>query len=337
MLLLCGCNGEFTKYGNLRGLDPQLNSTDIALYTQQESAAIQSLATLAFPADHTVPATGSPDWYFVVLAGADYIDQKCDSYINALFWFNRWKNSAKSTVALTGAATATAMGLFKSSTEALSLTATAFGLATGLIDVGSNDVLYSIDPTALRLILQKAQAAYRDGLATSRAEYNNQASAVQAIQGYLGLCLPAGLDALVNNSVATSTVQLAHGTAGNPVPQITVNGGTPPSPPPRTTKTFVIPAPIQVLPADVAGKKAALERFVRTLALQVAAGTVPKSQLDDIAHVVGAPISTSVPEERSAILAFVGALVNSSDPVIAASQWADLSTKLAAAGIHPTF
>ena len=220
---LIGCTDTAERLRDLNGLSPQLSSTDIQAYTAQQQSIINSLVSLAKPNATTLPPTGSGDWYIVVVAGADYVDQKCDSYINALFWFNRWRNSAKSGVALTGAATAAAMGVLRSSTQAISLTATAFGLATGLIDIDSNTVLYSIDATALRTVLHKAQNAYRDALATRKADYTGPAFAIQAIQGYLGICLPAGLESLINNSVATASVQANQTASGNPVPSLTVN------------------------------------------------------------------------------------------------------------------
>jgi hypothetical protein len=338
LLFLVGCGGLVEKYGALQGPDPELNASDIAAYTAQQQSVLLSLAGLAFPGAKSVPAAGSPDWYFVVLAGADYVDQKCDTYINALFWFNRWQNSTKSTVALTGAATAAAMGVLRASVEAISLTATAFGLVTGLIDVGSNTVLYSIDPTALRTVLKKAQAAYRDGLASNRRDYTNEAFAIQAVQGYLALCIPAGLESLINNAVTTSTVEPGRTPPGNPIPRITVNppAGSAPGIPPAPR--VIVPGPSVVLAQAISSRKNALERYIREVAAKVKTGTAPRGDLDNIANAIGAPASaTDTPDtERSKILAFIEALLNS-DPRLAEKNMNDLSAKLTAAGIRPPF
>ncbi len=334
---LLGCTRTAEKYSALNGLNPQLSSTDIQAYATQQQAIMLSLVSLAYPGTTTVPAVGSQAWYYVVLAGADYVDQKCDAYINALFWFNRWRNSVKSDVALTGAATAAAMGVLRSSAQAISLTATAFGLATGLIDVDSNVILYSIDPTALRTVLQKAQGAYRDAIASKKADYVDETSAIQAVQGYLGLCLPAGLESLINNSVATASVQANQTAAGNPVPSLTVNPPVATQPALPSAPRRIVSQVFQPLSQPVLDRKNALERYVRTLASKVINNTAPKADLDKFAAAIGAQIFPTPNEERSAIVAFIESNLASPDQSVNEQRLADMIASLNAAGIRPDF
>lgn len=224
-LLLIGltaCNPLRTRelYAQLEGPRPELDSEDLEGFAERQSGAVDQLLILA--GLQQKPAPGSNDWQAVVDAGILYVDQVCEEYIGALFWFDRWRDSAKSGVALTGASASAAMGILGAAAEAIALTATAFGLTTALIDVGANTVLYNIEPSAVRSALEQAQAAYRDGLAQRDGLYDNQAAALAAVQGYLALCLPASLETMINTAVAQADIGETVTDLQNPVPSIRV-------------------------------------------------------------------------------------------------------------------
>jgi peptidoglycan hydrolase-like protein with peptidoglycan-binding domain len=222
LILLTACNPIRTRelYAQLEGPRPELDSADIEGFVERQTSAVNQLVALAGLA--AKPAPGSPAWQAVLDAGMLYVDQVCDDYMGALFWFDRWRDSAKSGVALTGASAAAAMGILGAAAEAVALTATAFGLTTALIDVGANTVLYNIEPSAVRSALERAQAAYRDELARRANLYDNQAAVLAAVQGYLALCLPASLETTINTAVAQANIGETGTQPGNPVPSVRV-------------------------------------------------------------------------------------------------------------------
>lgn len=226
--ILAGCNpvGTADNLTRLRGPAAEIDAADLAAFTTRQLQVAEELSRLAgLPGP---PATGSNDWALVVDAGIYYVDKVCDDYVNALERFNRERNSVKNGVALTGAAAAAAMGVLSASAEAIALTATAFGLATGLIDVGSQTVLYSIDPGALLDLLRRTQATYKNEVAARRDVYTSQAAALAAVRGYLNLCMPATLATTVNAAVATANVRAVATDKDNPVPDVAVRAVTAP-------------------------------------------------------------------------------------------------------------
>ncbi|MEO1473563.1 MAG: hypothetical protein AAFS03_06425 [Pseudomonadota bacterium] len=206
-------------YQQLDGLSAEIDPQDVKSFSDNQTEIAKSLASLAgLPSQ---PMAGSPEWRQVVDAGLLYVDQECDQYFAALFWFDRYRDSAKEGIALTGAATAAALGIAQAAANAISLTAVAFGLAGSLLDTSSNSVLFAIDPAPLRVAAQRSQAAYRQSI--ERTSYTNQAAALGAVQGYLALCLPASLETLVNRSVTTAAVEPTGTTATNARPELMVN------------------------------------------------------------------------------------------------------------------
>lgn len=254
---LPGCSPiqNSARWQRLDGPEPALTSTGtdgVAEFAKQQAEVATSLISLAGLTPPLQP--GSPQWRDVAEAGATYVDNVCDQYIDAIFWFDRWRGSAKSGLALTGATAASALALLDAATTTVALTAAAFGLTGGLIDVGANSVLYSIEPSAVRVALKRAQAAYRDDLATKTI--TSQGAAIAAAQGYLSLCLPPALETLVNTAVTTADIRTGPTMPGNPVPQVLVNPSFRADQPP--------PAEPALPPAEQpAGARNAVERSMR--------------------------------------------------------------------------
>jgi len=155
LALTAACDPLRTKdrYALLEGPAAELDSTDIEGFANRQSSAAANLLKLA-GLESTLQVEDRR-WKLAVDAGVLYVDKVCDDYIGALFWFDRWRDSTKNSVALTGAATAAALGIVSVSAEAVALTATAFGLTTGLIDTGANTVLYSIEVDIGEVIHQR--------------------------------------------------------------------------------------------------------------------------------------------------------------------------------------
>lgn len=221
---LPGCSPiqDSARWQRLAGPEPALvdaGSDGVQAFANQQTKVATSLISLAGLTPPLQP--GSPQWRDVAEAGATYVDNVCDQYIDAIFWFDRWRSGAKSGLALTGATAASALALLNAATTTVALTAASFGLTGGLIDVGANSVLYSIEPSAVRVALKRAQAAYRNDLSTKTI--TSQGAAIAAAQGYLSLCLPPALETLVNTAVTTVDIQTGPTTPGNPVPQVLIN------------------------------------------------------------------------------------------------------------------
>jgi peptidoglycan hydrolase-like protein with peptidoglycan-binding domain len=241
-LLLGACSPQTNaeRYAYLYGLRPELDTATVEDFAERQVIKVKGWSTAAgLP---TLPLAGSADWRKVLDIGLVNVDKECREYIGALFWFDRARDSAKTGLTLTGAATTSAMAILNASAEAIALTAATFGLTNTLVDTGANTVLYTIDPSSVQTAIERSQIAYREEVANKR--YDNQASIIAAVQGYLALCLPATIETTINRAVATATVTAVPTAPGNPVPQLTVNpitAAVPLAPTPKLTPDERIP------------------------------------------------------------------------------------------------
>jgi hypothetical protein len=159
-------------------------------------------------AGENFPPEKDPAWQLIMRAGLNAIDEQCEKYIDAIFWANRDLRTAGSEINLAGATTATMLGIVGAPAAAIATTAAAFGFATqGLTNI-SNGLFYKIEPSGIRKIVHRSQTVYRQGVEERLEVYNSRPAAVNAIQGYLSLCLPASIETQINEAVAASDFKL---------------------------------------------------------------------------------------------------------------------------------
>lgn len=257
-LLLSACSSQFAleNANRLSGPEPQLDSQDIAKFADHQKSVAQSLALAA--GLEGKPASGDPRWQDVVDTGMHYVDTVCDDYINAIFKYERARDSAKSGVALTGAATLAAMGILQASAEAVALVGTAFGLTSGLIDTVSTAVVYNVRASAVETAVRKSQDAYRQGL--EGRTYTTQAAALGAVRGYLALCLPATIENTIGRAVATAAIEPTKGPASNIAPRLSINRDV--GPPYRDASDPLPPVVPQPPPDGVRNPMSRAEKFL---------------------------------------------------------------------------
>ena len=82
--------------------------------------------------------------------------------------------------------------------ESVMISGIAFGLASSTVDNLSSNLLYELDPSSVRALVQTMQAKYRQALGVG---YLTRPAAATAIRRYATLCLPASIEAEVNLSV----------------------------------------------------------------------------------------------------------------------------------------
>ena len=150
-----------------------------------------------------IPPKGSDDWAVFIEAGFNFIDEECNQYLDSLFWFNRYRRTTQNQIALTGATTAAIMGIAGAAAEAIAATATAFGFLTATADNFGSTVLFELEPSGIKTLVDRSRAQYRSAAQQriKREEAKNQPAAMSLIQGYLALCLPASIETQVNGAI----------------------------------------------------------------------------------------------------------------------------------------
>lgn len=200
----------------VEGPGQTFDKADIEAYTTNQNAVVEEIAKLAgMPGP---PTTGDgPGWRRFVTAGIQYSDQRCEAYMSALFWFHRAKERSQEQINLVRTALVGVLGLLEATTKAITITDTVFGLSDSTLKNVGNGLLYDMDPSAVRALVEKLQAEYRQGLPAGG--YNDRGAAFWAIHDYAQICLPPSIETQVAQAVAEAK---AKRTDGDPV------RGTPP-------------------------------------------------------------------------------------------------------------
>lgn len=219
-LSACARVRERSQY--LRGPNPSLSDyQDVALTGAASETKVLTAYKERAGVKEELPPETSDKWQLVVRAGLNAIDEQCEKYIDAIFWADRDLRTARNQINLIGATTATLMGVFSASAEAIAATAGAFGFSTQGITNFSSGLLYEIEPSGIQKVVKRSQATYRQGVEQRMTAYNSRPAAVAAIQGYLSLCLPASIETQINEAVAASDYELVDGDkAKSPVPEL---------------------------------------------------------------------------------------------------------------------
>jgi hypothetical protein len=142
-----------------------------------------------------------PAYSEVVAAGIQYVDVRCDRYMDALFYFNRIRETASREVQFAGAASAAALTILKASTELIGLAPLGIGFLDQTVNNVGRGLLYDLPPHVVRQLVERQQEAYLKAVAK---EYTSRPHAMQTIQGYAALCLPATIETEVNRAIAAA-------------------------------------------------------------------------------------------------------------------------------------
>ena len=197
--LSSGCSMFDEKRAYITGLPPTIDADRLRKSTEAQKNIVSDLLVRA-NLTGGIPANGSADWAVFTEAGFGFVDEQCDRYLDALFWYNRARSATQTQLALTGATAASIMGILDASKEAIAITAAAFGFASGTVDTLASSVLYSLDPSSIKNLVDRSRSQYRQA-AASRSIVT-QPGAMSVIQGYLRLCLPATIETQINGAVS---------------------------------------------------------------------------------------------------------------------------------------
>ncbi len=195
------------------GPESQIDSELISEYTANQSKALAQLKTLT--------GVQTPSWDQVISAGLQYSDARCSDYIESLYWVNKQINADVRDVNSFGTMTTGIMGIAKSAATEIAAAAVLFGYAEETIHNNGSRVLFELEPSSIRALVEGSQKAFRSALQTG---YQDQAGAFSVIREYIGLCLPSTIEAEINNAAKNAVPAAA---SGNPLtgepPKVSVN------------------------------------------------------------------------------------------------------------------
>lgn len=200
-----------------RGVGEKIDPGAVASFTNDQTAVFAQLKLLAGLQEVADPLDPQ-QLQQVVTAGMYYTDSVCEQYLSSLWRADRVVGAATSEINLLGTATAGILGITSASAPAIAITAVAFGLTQDTVRNLGNTWLYSLEPSAVRTLVKNLQARYQQELSAQPAAYSDRAGAFRVLQGYLSLCLPAVIEAEVNNAASTATIEGSRGDMKNGIP-----------------------------------------------------------------------------------------------------------------------
>jgi hypothetical protein len=177
---------------------PDLSATDVAAFVAAREDVIAKLKLLS----GTSPEKDGDDWRPVVDAGILYADVRCDRYMNALFWFNRARESSSRQIGFGGSAASAAMALLNASKDLIGLAPLGFTFLDQTVNNVGKGLLFDLSPSIVRSLVEKQQTAYMQGL--NGTEFKTKTGAMNAIQGYTALCLPSSIEMEVSRAIEAS-------------------------------------------------------------------------------------------------------------------------------------
>ena len=197
-VLLTSCQPADPGAVSVRGVQPTVEQLNITSNTAAQNLLVNDLIVKAGLT--RTPGPRDPDWSVVTEAGIYEIGRQCDQYLDVLFRFDRRTQAVRQGLTATGAATATILGLASVAAAPIAITAAAFGLSASLYDAGTNSVLFTVEPSALRNVVLRGRKGYIDSLDLSKID--SRPRMMIALQGYLSQCSPAAIEANVNNAAS---------------------------------------------------------------------------------------------------------------------------------------
>ncbi len=156
------------------------------------------IATAGYPSGSLGPA--DMRWSMVFEAGVYEVGRQCDQYLDALSRFNRQPQANRPGLIAVAAASGAILGPAGVTTTAIAITAVAFGLSASLFDASASSVLFTLEASALRNIVQRGHELYLARIAKDKIAINSRPRLMTALQGYLRECSPAAIEASINGA-----------------------------------------------------------------------------------------------------------------------------------------
>jgi hypothetical protein len=151
------------------------------------------------------------EWYRVILAGFNVVDDACISYIDDLWILERKRTRNGALIAAVGSATSGIVAANANpSAITLAILAQAFGLASALNTAISDSYLYSQNAATIKKLVRGTTEAYRVDLAANfkSSEIKYPIASVPAayhhMREYLALCLPPTIQAQIEDLVTNA-------------------------------------------------------------------------------------------------------------------------------------
>jgi hypothetical protein len=202
-----GADPDPTAMASFRSDQDKLLIELIAAVTPPTTAA-SAPATTRVTGGSVIEHTGGVTWDQVIRAGMDYADRRCEDYLHALYRLDRDRKTAVAQTGLLGAATAGVQAATGAAAKEVAIVAILFGLGGSTIDNVAGNLLYQLEPSSVRTLVNAQQLQYRANLGEG---YLDRPAAMNVLRRYALLCVPANIESEVNLAVKKTKPEVKPG------------------------------------------------------------------------------------------------------------------------------
>ncbi|TPN37079.1 hypothetical protein FKO01_07495 [Mesorhizobium sp. B2-3-3] len=202
-MAVVGCMPEdgFRRYAGAVG--PDLYSKQTVANTALLNAYTESICTQAGLASGGQCAIRTTtDWKNFVDMGLYDIDQRCDSFLDGLYYKAKTSDSILAQVADTGSFSAAVLDATSSSVPSIKIVAAAFGLAENTFRNTNKTLLEALDATTVKSLVFRRQHDIKQEIYGTTVW--NKPQALHALRTYLRVCMPFAIEMEANAVLTTA-------------------------------------------------------------------------------------------------------------------------------------
>jgi hypothetical protein len=201
---LTACQGG-NRWADRYGPEPVLVAADVKKSSEELGWVFQYLAQAAgrpWPVEDD-----TSDWYWITVAGFNYVDEKCDTYLRNVFIRARERDRLKNGITAADKSTGAILSVTDVPKATVAIVAQIFGLGASATSVIFDSYLFAGNPSLVYSTVAKLQKAYRDKVAAEQkasAAVMSGPEAYGRIRGYLQLCMPQTIESKISDLVASA-------------------------------------------------------------------------------------------------------------------------------------
>jgi hypothetical protein len=200
-LATAACNSASEQYFR-EGAGSDLYTAELPQATQLQDEYVYYICRQAGNQNPDSSAGGTCDgvnWTAFTLAGMNDIDRRCDAYLTWLDAQRRDRTPFLAQIAAVGGSAAAIMGVAGAGTQALSIVATAFGLAGTTYANWNSRLLLDVDHSTVQTVVYTRQQDYRK--VNAGMTVPDRPAAIYLLRGYLRICMPTTIETQINTNV----------------------------------------------------------------------------------------------------------------------------------------
>ncbi|MBB4289483.1 hypothetical protein GGE16_001499 [Rhizobium leguminosarum] len=186
-------------------IDQTFTATRVAAYSTSSTAILNALSADAGYAKDSV------SFYDITESGFNFVDSQCNSYFQTLHDLEHRRSATQQGLGAFGQTTNAILAVTGASAVSIAVAAQAFGLGQNLVNVYADNFLFSLPPSKTEQFVSKIMTAYRNAAAAHQSSINSGPAAYREIQGYLKLCTPVTIEAMLTDHIADATAEAIYG------------------------------------------------------------------------------------------------------------------------------